>query len=106
VPGGSTVRLADRVTPPPDTKTVTTVGTDTVDGMSWTLARVLNAGTTVLLERDGRTAELLLLTFSVRSKDTAESTATVPLGVPVPPPTTSLGTMVNEMGTTWGVDDD
>jgi hypothetical protein len=62
VPGGFTVRSADTVTPPPVTKTVTTVGTGTADGMSCTPARVLNAGTTVEEERNGSTVELLLLT--------------------------------------------
>jgi hypothetical protein len=58
-----------------------------------TPARVLNAGTTVAVERNGNTAGLLLVTCSVRSKGAVAVTVTVPLGVPASPPTTALGTI-------------
>ena len=98
VPGGLTVRSAETVTPPPLTKIVTTVGADTAEGIICTPARVLNAGTVVAVDRNGSTVGLLLLTFNVRSKEAADSTVTVPLGVPASPPTTTFGRMVNDTG--------
>ncbi len=98
VPSGFTRRSAETVTPLPVTKIVTSVGVDTADGMICTPARVLPAGTTVRLDRNGSTVELLDLTCKVRSKDVVDETVTVPLGVPGPPPTNSFGTIVKEMG--------
>jgi hypothetical protein len=79
-------------------KIVTSVGVETDDGMICTFARVLPAGTTVALDRNGSTFELSDLTCSVRSNCAVFETVTVPLGVPGPPPTNSFGTIVKETG--------
>jgi hypothetical protein len=62
VPAGFTVRLADRVAPPPVTEMVTTVGTETEVVMIWIAPLVLPAGTRTLCDRNGKTAGLLLVT--------------------------------------------
>ena len=98
VPSGFTRRSAETVTPLPVTKIVTSVGVDTADGMICTPARVLPAGTTVALDRNGSTVVLFDLTCRVRSNDAVVETVTVPLGVPGPPPTNSFGTIVKEIG--------
>ena len=59
---GFTVRLAERVTPPPVTEIVTMVGTETTVGRIWIKPVVLKAGTWTLLDRKGNTAGLLLVT--------------------------------------------
>ena len=62
VPAGFTVRLAERVTPPPVTEIVTTVGTETTAVMIWIAPLVLKAGIRTLFDRKGNTAGLLLVT--------------------------------------------
>jgi hypothetical protein len=99
VPGGSTVKLADRVTPPPVTDTVTTVSTDTVEGRSWTPATVVPAASVVAVARNGSTSGLSLVTCNVRSMLAVELTYTVPLGVEEEPPMTTFGNILNESGT-------
>lgn len=63
VPSGFTVKSAERVTPPPVTKMVTTVVWETDLGRIWMAPLVLPAGIVTLLERKGSTAALLLLTW-------------------------------------------
>jgi hypothetical protein len=55
VSAGFTVRLAERVTPPPVTEIVTTVDTETEVGRIWIKPVVLPAGTMTLLDRNGNT---------------------------------------------------
>ena len=62
VPAGFTVRLAERVTPPPVTEIVTTVGTETKAVMIWIAPLVLKAGIRTLFDRNGNTVWLLLVT--------------------------------------------
>ena len=62
VPEGFTDKVADRVTPPPVTEIVTTVGTVTNLCRMRKLPLVSKAGTMTLLDRKGRTVVLLLVT--------------------------------------------
>jgi hypothetical protein len=62
VPDGFTVRSAKRVTPPPVTEIRTRVVAETAAGRIWMNPLVLPAGTVTLFERNGSTAELLLVT--------------------------------------------
>lgn len=106
VPGGSTVRIADTVSPAPETKIVTTVCSETAEGIIRIPVNRLPAGITAPDDRNGRTVGLSLHTLTNLSNDAAEATVTLPLGVPASPPTTSSGTIVNDSGATSGNDDD
>ena len=96
VPDGFTVRSANRVTPAPVTEILTTVVVDTDAGRICTNPLVLPPGIWTPVDKNGRTAALLLVTLKYWSKGADVAIVTVhrrPLS-----PTTVAGKIVNAVG--------
>lgn len=101
VPSGSTVMVAETVTPPPLTKTFTTVGTVTAVGSRVIPPVRLPDAISVPVDRNGNTAGLSLLTCRVWS--VADVFATVTMPAPCAPATVMVGCWkVSDIGFTWG----
>jgi len=99
---GFTVKSADSVTPPPVTEMVTTVVCATDLGRIWMAPLVVPAGIVTLLERNGSTVVLLLLTRRNWSKDALEPIETVPWTEPLAPVVVA-GKSVSEVGFGAGI---
>ena len=98
VPEGFTVKVAERVTPPPVTEIVTTVWTETKVVITWSAPRVVPAGIVTPVDRNGKTVGLLLVTCKNWSKGAGVAMVTRPSTEPAPPPTTVAGNSVNDVG--------
>jgi len=102
VASGFTVSSADNVTPPPVTEMVTTVVCATDLARIWMAPLVVPAGIVTLLDRNGSTVELLLLTWRNWSKEALAAIATVPWTEPLAPVVVA-GNSVSELGFGEGI---